>query len=257
MRKTTGIFLVLVSMLALSACSSGSSDSAKTSPGAQSSVKSSDTAVTAAYTGKVDDDKKPYELGGDKLSNKELESFLKDKMGVQSVGKLGGQFMFSDDSMIRYGWLLSFENDHSLKQASATLKNGVQITFGPDFKITAQTGGTVDTSKAQTYSDQLTKWANMQKITSVCTPGFESLQKCAESKGLTVVPAAGFDEFYRDGKYESILQKITDDAGKTAAIGFFQKKLDEEKAKIQKESTTNIATPEQYVGKSVFDILTK
>lgn len=77
MIKKSAILVALISAVALSACSSGSNEPLKTNPGSSSSVKSSDTVT---YTGKVDDDKKPYELGGDQLSNKELESFLKNKM---------------------------------------------------------------------------------------------------------------------------------------------------------------------------------
>jgi len=176
-----------------------------------------------------------------KLSNKDLETFLKNK-GVTELQIRGEEKIISEETLLKYNIFLSLENDKS-KQESSILKDNKLYKFDRNYKIK-------EIANLDNKED-INNYINLRNILEVCVnETYKDLESCYKKSALTFSYSENWKQFAIDNKLEEQLNNIKgDETKRNEVLGKVNEKI---KAFEEKKETSG---DNKLIDENVLEVL--
>lgn len=176
-----------------------------------------------------------------KLSNKELETFLKGKW-VTELQIRGEEKIISEETLLKYNIFLSLENDKS-KQDSSISKDNKLYKFDKNYKIKEIVN--LDNK------EDINNYINLRNILEVCVnETYKDLESCYKKSALTFSYSENWKQFAIDNKLEEQFNNIkSDETKRNEVLGKVNEKIKtfEEKKEASGDN--------KLIGENVLEVL--
>lgn len=176
-----------------------------------------------------------------KLSNKDLENFLKNKE-VKELQIRGEEKIISEESLLRYNVFLSLENDKTKKEGAISKDNKL-YKYDRDYKI-------IELLDLNNKED-VNNYVNLRNILEVCVnETYKDLNSCYKKSALIFTYSESWDKFAVDNKLEEQFNNIkTDETKKNEVLG----KVNEKIKKFETKKTESWDA--KLIGQNILDVL--